>query len=652
MKYINRHLIICISFTLLYVFNTYAIEKIKGPATIKITTGTTFDLPVGFSSEVDNTFVTIFDPDNEIDMYFLELQEIDSKESAKEIWEKSNPDNNWKLERSFSPPPGQGFDEVYIENYRILRTWQFSQVYVRRKGNCTYSFLIRSTDQVLDKRRAQIKKIINSLKVPSIKEENFKEVKTQSIEQHQEDFTRFIEEIITKFKVPGLAIAIVENGNSVFKKGFGVREMGKTDPVTPDTLMMIGSVTKSFTTLLMATLVDDNTFSWSDKVVSVDPDFRLGDAGLTQNLLIEQLACACLGLPRKDLPMVFAYSQKSPPDVFKELAIIKPTTELKETFQYQNHMLAAAGYISAKAIDPNFPVGNTFDRSMQTRIFNPIGMTSTTLDFNAAINSNNRATPHALDLDGNNMVIPIDRERFTTYVRPAGGIWSSVSDMAAYMITELNNGISPNGKKVGSKKNLLYRRKSQIPTGANSSYGLGWGISNYKGLQIVGHGGRTAGFATRFQFIPEKNVGAVIISNSRGGHIAHGLIWDKLMSYWFNDNTQINQKISYILEERQKSRSLFTSRLSIPDKEEIKPFIGTHYNDELGEIKIIKEENEYIASINSYKSKLMKYKKKGANPSFVLMTPPFVGIRLYFNGFFIKSFTIARAQEKYKFKKK
>ncbi|MBO7942128.1 beta-lactamase family protein, partial [Streptomyces sp. S9] len=109
--------------------------------------------------------------------------------------------------------------------------------------------------------------------------------------------------------VPGLSLGIVQGGKVVYAGGFGVREAGKPEPVDADTLYLIASNTKSLTTLMLATLVDEGRLRWDTPVAEVLPDFKLADAQATAQMQIKHLSCACAGLPYRNLDWEFA-----PPD--------------------------------------------------------------------------------------------------------------------------------------------------------------------------------------------------------------------------------------------------------------------------------------------------------------------------------------------------
>ena len=122
-----------------------------------------------------------------------------------------------------------------------------------------------------------------------------------------------------------------------------MRELGKPAKVDENTLFMIASNTKAMATLLLATEVSEGKFTWDTPVTQVYPSFRLGNAEVTQQVLMKHLVCACTGLPRQDLEWLFEYERATPQGVLDLLGTMQPTTRFGETFQYSNLMASAAG---------------------------------------------------------------------------------------------------------------------------------------------------------------------------------------------------------------------------------------------------------------------------------------------------------------------
>ena len=206
-------------------------------------------------------------------------------------------------------------------------------------------------------------------------------------------FEAFFESARAKTQVPGAAVAIVHDGKIVFEKGFGNKALGKKDAVTPRTKFMIGSVTKSLSSLLIAKVVDDGRSKWDTPLKQLLPSFETGDPAFTEKLALWHTFCACTGMPRRDAEFVFEYAKVKPESTFTWFARIKPTTGLGETFQYSNQMTALGGFLAARAAEPDKPLTAAYEAAMKSRLFGPMGMNDTTASFEEG-RRGNVASPH------------------------------------------------------------------------------------------------------------------------------------------------------------------------------------------------------------------------------------------------------------------
>src|SRR5262249_29569570 len=237
----------------------------------------------------------------------------------------------------------------------------------------------------------------------------------------------------------GVGVGIVQGGKVVFAGGFGVRELGKPEKVDGDTDFMIASNTKALTTLLLARLVAEGKLTWDTPVTQVLPSFKLGDANTTRQVRIRQLICACTGLPRQDLEWLFQFQGVTPEDAMATLATMQPTTKFGEMFQYSNPMAGAAGFTAGHVLYPNMELGAAYDKAMQTQVFDPLGMKSTTFDYAKAL-AGDHAMPHSPDVDGQTAHAVMELNYAVLPLRPAGAAWSDARDMLKYIQMELDEG--------------------------------------------------------------------------------------------------------------------------------------------------------------------------------------------------------------------
>ena len=165
--------------------------------------------------------------------------------------------------------------------------------------------------------------------------------------------------------VPGVAVAVLQEGKVVLAEGYGVRQLGRSEKVDAETLFMVGSNTKAMTTLMLAKLVDEGKMGWETPVTTLLPTFRLGDADTTRQVKVKHLVCACTGLPRQDLEWIFEYEGETPVNALDTLATMQPTSAFGEMFQYSNLLAAAAGFVGGHVAYPQQELGVAYDNAMQ-----------------------------------------------------------------------------------------------------------------------------------------------------------------------------------------------------------------------------------------------------------------------------------------------
>src|SRR5438128_11055907 len=218
----------------------------------------------------------------------------------------------------------------------------------------------------------------------------------------QQNFDKLSSDTMSAWKVPGLAIAVVQNDRVVYMNAFGVKEIGKNDPVTPDTLFEIASTTKAFTTTAVAMLVDQKKLHWDDPVHKYVEYFHLDDPCADAMVTLRDIASHRTGLSRHD--GLWDYTDWTREQVIRSVASVKLTKSFRSAYQYQNIMFALAGEVVASASKTPW---ETFVRN---NIFEPLGMKNTRVSM-AEWNASAHATAYRYD-HVNNRVIP---ETMTDY---------------------------------------------------------------------------------------------------------------------------------------------------------------------------------------------------------------------------------------------
>src|SRR5918997_955691 len=192
------------------------------------------------------------------------------------------------------------------------------------------------------------------------------------------EFETYITGMMAKTGVPGAAVAVVQNGEVVYQQGFGVRQLGGSEPVTPETLMMIGSITKPMTATMAATVVDDGELTWDTPVAQLLPEFAVADPALTEQLSIRNAFCACTGLPQRDPEFLFTSATLTPEHLVTSVREFPLTAPLGEQFQYSNQLFAICGYAAAAAAEGETDLYDAYVSAMQQRLLAPLRMSRST----------------------------------------------------------------------------------------------------------------------------------------------------------------------------------------------------------------------------------------------------------------------------------
>jgi hypothetical protein len=204
------------------------------------------------------------------------------------------------LKLATDAPGREGWDSFRNYDYEVSpNEHRAVGAQTRKRGEAFTVILYDMDEAVAEKRGGQIAAVFDHLQPPGFRRESFAGKKTRPLDAERlGELKGFIEKARAELRIPGVAISLYQDGKIVFEGGFGVREQGQSAPVDAETLFMVASNTKSMSTLLLATLVDEGKLTWDTPVVDVMPNFKLGDPETTRHVLIKHLVCACTGLPR------------------------------------------------------------------------------------------------------------------------------------------------------------------------------------------------------------------------------------------------------------------------------------------------------------------------------------------------------------------
>lgn len=347
----------------------------------------------------------------------------------------------------------------------------------------------------------------------------------------------YVERAMKTFDVPGVAVAVVHNGEVALAKGYGVRRMGEPARVDEHTLFGIASNTKAFTAAALAMLVDEGKLSWDDQVIGHLEWFQMYDPYVTHEITIRDLLThrSGMGLGEGDL-LFFPPSTYTRDEILHKLRFMKPASSFRSRYAYDNLLYLAAGQIIPAV------TGQPWEDFIRERIFRPLGMAdsnTSVVDFRPG---GNFATPHSL-VEG--QLTPLAPARIDN-TAPAGAIDSSVSDMAKWVTVQLNGGAIPGAER----KRLFSERQGRemwspqtiLPTADPppalaalrtdfAAYGLGWGLREYRGHKMVSHTGGLPGYVSQVALIPDMKLGVIVLTNQESGGMFSSVTYRVLDNY-------------------------------------------------------------------------------------------------------------------------
>ncbi len=463
--------------------------------------------------------------------------------------------------------------------------------------------------------------------------------------ERQAELAEYIAGILEKSGIPGAAVAVVQGGDVAYQQGFGVRELGQPAPVTPDTLMMIGSITKSMTSTMAATVVDDGELTWETPVRDLLPDFAVADPALTQSLTIRNAFCACTGLPQRDGAFIFNSDAYTPEMLIASVADMPLTAPLGELYQYSNQMFAIGGYAATVAAGgSSADLYAAYTDAMRQRLLAPMGMERSTFALADVIASEDYAVPHGPDLTGAVETIALeDEDSFVTSVAPAGALWSSAAEMSRYLQTELAAGVAPDGTRVVSEQNLHATWEQQVPIPDDWSippemgnlaegYGLGWVLGDYFGQPLLWHNGGTFGFSSLMAFLPEADLGIVVLTNVAGADFVTWAIQYYLLEMLFAQPHGVDAVIDQLLAQMAEQRAGLSAMLANVDAEAVAPYLGVYENDELGAVTTALADGALTLDSGELQSGLTPVRdESGEVTAYFLADPPLAGVAVTFS---------------------
>jgi CubicO group peptidase (beta-lactamase class C family) len=415
----------------------------------------------------------------------------------------------------------------------------------------------------------------------------------------------YILKAMKDWELPGLAVAIVKDGKVVLAKGYGVREIGKNEPVNENTLFAIGSNTKAFTATALALLVQEKKLSWDDPVTDHLKGFQLYDPYVTRELTVRDLLSHRSGLGRRGDALWYGqdYGRE---EILRRIRFLKPNSSFRSQFGYQNIMFLAAGQIIPAVSEMSW------DDFIKGRIFRPLGMMRSNTSTKDLQNVDNVAAPHTKK-NGKVIAIPY---RNIDNIAPAGSINSSVLEMAQWHRFQLGNGkfegkqiLDPAILQVTHDPQIIMpvgpEQKKDFPSTHFVAYGFGWVLQDYRGRQIIWHNGGIDGMLSQQGFLPEENLGIVVLTNSDRNRLDSALFFrivDAFLGEPVKDWSQtfLTQAKEFEVKGEEARKKAEESRVrNTKPSLEVTNYGGNYENEMYGTAEVKNEAGKLILYFNS-----------------------------------------------------
>ena len=447
------------------------------------------------------------------------------------------------------------------------------------------------------------------------------------------EFDAYAEETFNRSGVPGMAVALVNHDKVVYMRCFGITNITTRQPVTPDTRFQLASISKSFASSVIASMVGDGEFTWDDRVSSIYPAIRFSDPWITEHLTFRDLLSHRTGLPEYagDELWDLNFSRS---DIISRLWLIPISGDFRSSYAYANIDITMAAEAAA------WKAGTSWDDLIREKIFVPAGMMNTSSRFTDYMTAEDHADTYFMDDETRltNMVVDTDPNS------PAGGVSSTINDMVRYVRLQMNEG-TIDRKQVIAADSVHETHKPQIikefNNGSLDAYGFGWEIFLDDGQYRVEHGGElSSGVSTFVCFYPGEKKAIIILTNG----FPNGHILKKAMINGLDDLIRVGsvQKDWYgeieklVMEKMQPGASVVIPLAPLPPAPEdaslswpLVTYTGLYTQDYYGLVRIEMNEtglnaylgpNNSLVSLDPYDKNTFTIQGSGTEVNFIVDT--------------------------------
>lgn len=445
----------------------------------------------------------------------------------------------------------------------------------------------------------------------------------------------YINREMQKWRIPGVAVAVVKDGKVVACKGYGVKKMSSTEKVDENTLFQIASNSKAFTGTSLALLAYQKKLSLDDKVTKWLPWFRLYDSLASRDATVRDLLTHRLGFQTFQGDFLNWNCNLTRKELIVNMRNVKPVYPFRYKYGYCN-----AGFLTAGEVIPAV-CDTSWDDYIAAHFFKPLNMQRSSTQRKFIVSDYNAAYPHTIVDD---KMVLISHANIDN-IGPAGSINSSVKDMSNWLLMQLDSGRF-NGKQVIPYEVIRETRASQMaiakrsnplfPSNHFNAYGLGWFLKDLYGKQMVEHTGGANGFVTSVCLVPEQKLGVVVLTNSDANEFFLALneqIVDAYSNVPYRNLSEIyyNGFKQQSTEQAEQLKALREKAASKPKAAlDLKNYTGKYTNVVYGDITITQEKEILKLSLSHHTGVTAKLEPLGENKFLCTYSDVTLGVREIF----------------------
>jgi CubicO group peptidase (beta-lactamase class C family) len=405
------------------------------------------------------------------------------------------------------------------------------------------------------------------------------------------EFERLIAEVMEEWQVPGLAVAVVENGEVAFVGPYGLRDVEAGSTVTTGTQFQLMSVSKSFTATGLALLVDERRMDWKKPVRECIPEFRLHDAVASDRVTVRDLLCHHSGLPRHD--WIWLPGDLSSAQMLAAMRYLEPSEDIRSTFQYSNLGYLVASIVAERVSGQSW---TEFTRALTDKLH--MDVTFTVQELAGAADA---AVPYAMEGDTR-----VRSKLWPVSVTAAGGMSTSIASFANWLRFHLGKGefegqrlLSP-GLIQELQKPRVHVGPPEFPEYSDVHYGLGFRTHRYRGERVVWHAGGFTGTNALMMLLPDRGVGVAVLANNGmtplfAPHILANYVFDRVCGKepapWLDRFRKLRRKFLAQQDvDRQVAKAV--RKPAIPPGRDLADYTGDYEHKGYGRIRITQAEGK------------------------------------------------------------